>query len=343
MTAERRALRLLASAAILLIVRSFCSAATRDPSELAARLQAAHQESSLEDPALAPWHLQLSIHLFDEKGKPAGDGTIEEWWTPGRDRREYNTPAYKATEVRDGEKLYRTKGAGTPPYLLSLLRSQAVNPVALDNEDTSHAELRKQSFGKVPLECIMLSQPIERAAFAPLGLFPTYCFDPGKDDLRASFEFGDQTILRNRMGTFQKRLVGTQVSVLSGTTTIASSEISKLETFSPSTNETTGDLEELNASPVRVGSGVMAGKAISRAQPVYPASAKANRVAGTVVLHAIIGTDGHIHRLRIVSAPDPVLALSAIAVVRQWTYTPYLLAGAPVEVETTINVNYALQ
>jgi len=341
--AERRASRqLFASIAILLITPTTLVAATPDPSELAARLEAAHQQSVLDDPALAPWHLKLSVHLFDEKGKPAGDGTIEEWWTPGRDRREYNTSVYKATELKDGDKRYRTKGAGTPPYLLSLLRDQAVNPAAIDKEDTSHAELRKQSFGKVPLECIMLSQPIKRVAFAPLGLFPTYCLDAGKDDLRISFEFGNQTIIRNRIGNFQNKVVGTQVTVLSGTTTIASSDMSKLETFSLPVTGVTDDLEEQNPSPVRVGSGTMAGKAISQAQPVYPASARANHVTGTVVMHAVIGTDGHIRSLRIVSAPDPDLAISAIAAVRQWTYSPYLLGGAPVEVETTITVNYAI-
>jgi len=76
---------------------------------------------------------------------------------------------------------------------------------------------------------------------------------------------------------------------------------------------------------------------------VYPATARANRVTGTVVLHAIIGTDGHVHSLRIISAPDPDLAISAIAAVRNWTYSAYTLMGAPVDVETTINVNYTMQ
>jgi protein TonB len=34
--------------------------------------------------------------------------------------------------------------------------------------------------------------------------------------------------------------------------------------------------------------------------------------------------------------------MSALAAVRQWMYKPYLLNGYPVEVETTITVNYNL-
>jgi outer membrane biosynthesis protein TonB len=60
------------------------------------------------------------------------------------------------------------------------------------------------------------------------------------------------------------------------------------------------------------------------------------------VLHAIIGKDGKIRSLKVVSGPDE-LAHSALDVVRQWTYKPYLLNGNPTEVETTITVNYSLQ
>jgi len=91
--------------------------------------------------------------------------------------------------------------------------------------------------------------------------------------------------------------------------------------------------------PVRVSSGVMAGLAISQPQPIYPADAKAARVQGVVVLHAIISKDGTIANLQVISGPPPLL-VSSIDAVRQWKYKPYLLNGEPTEVETTININY---
>lgn len=93
--------------------------------------------------------------------------------------------------------------------------------------------------------------------------------------------------------------------------------------------------------PVRIAGGVAAGQIISKVNPVYPAEAKEQGIQGAVVLHAIIDRDGTIKELAIVSGPEQLQA-SAIEAVRQWVYKPYLLNGEPVEVETTITVNYSL-
>jgi TonB family protein len=92
---------------------------------------------------------------------------------------------------------------------------------------------------------------------------------------------------------------------------------------------------------IRVGGSVAAGMIVQRVTPVYPAEAKAAQVSGTVVLHAIIGKDGAIQKLDLISGP-PMLTDSAIDAVRKWRYKPFLLNGQPVEVETTINVAYQL-
>ena len=88
-------------------------------------------------------------------------------------------------------------------------------------------------------------------------------------------------------------------------------------------------------APVRISSGVMAGNLLTKVVPVFPEEAKRQRVSGMVVLTAIIGTDGLVKHLRVVSGPK-LLQGSYLDAVRQWTYKPYLLNGVPVEVETTI-------
>jgi protein TonB len=77
------------------------------------------------------------------------------------------------------------------------------------------------------------------------------------------------------------------------------------------------------------------------AAPIYPRPARDAGVAGTVVLEAAIGIDGHIADLEVVSGP-PMLRQSALDAVQTWTYRPYLLNGDPVEVHTTINVVFTL-
>jgi len=93
--------------------------------------------------------------------------------------------------------------------------------------------------------------------------------------------------------------------------------------------------------PRRISSGVMEGLLILRVLPVYPAPARTMRIAGRVELQATISRDGTIDNLRVVDGPA-LLRAAAIEAVRQWRYRPYLLNGEPVEVETTINVDFRL-
>ncbi len=92
---------------------------------------------------------------------------------------------------------------------------------------------------------------------------------------------------------------------------------------------------------VKESSGVVAARIISRPDPIYPEWVRRAGIQGDVLLHAIIGTDGHILELRAVSG-NPMLVQPALDAVRQWRYQPTLLDGEPVEVETTITVNFII-
>lgn len=92
---------------------------------------------------------------------------------------------------------------------------------------------------------------------------------------------------------------------------------------------------------VRVSGGVTAGNLVYGPKPPYPAIARTARVQGAVVLHAIISKTGTIENLQVVSG-HPMLTQSAMEAVRQWKYKPYYLNGEPVEVDTTITVNFTL-
>lgn len=83
------------------------------------------------------------------------------------------------------------------------------------------------------------------------------------------------------------------------------------------------------------------GLLIHKVTPEYPQLARMARQQGTVVLHAIIGRDGTIQQLQVVSGP-PLLVRAAAEAVQQWRYRPYILNGQPVEVDTQITVNFKL-
>lgn len=94
--------------------------------------------------------------------------------------------------------------------------------------------------------------------------------------------------------------------------------------------------------PINVSEGVSQGLLVHQVAPVYAALARQARIQGTVVLRALLNKDGSIRSLDLVSG-HPMLVPSAMDAVKQWQYKPYYLNGEPVEVLTTINVNFQLQ
>src|SRR5262249_34756617 len=92
---------------------------------------------------------------------------------------------------------------------------------------------------------------------------------------------------------------------------------------------------------IRVGGQVQQAKLVNRPTPLYPPIAKQARIQGTVRLEAVISKDGRIDQLRVVSG-HPLLVQSALEAVKQWRYQPTFLNGDPVEVATTIDVNFTL-
>jgi len=76
-------------------------------------------------------------------------------------------------------------------------------------------------------------------------------------------------------------------------------------------------------------------------QPNYPLLAKEMKVQGAVVLEALIGRDGNIQDLHVLSGPT-ILSTAAREAVKQWRFRPYLQAGQPVETEARITVNFTI-
>ncbi|HXM20792.1 MAG TPA: TonB family protein [Terriglobales bacterium] len=86
-------------------------------------------------------------------------------------------------------------------------------------------------------------------------------------------------------------------------------------------------------------------KAPARPQPVevsYPLLGRQMKVQGSVLLQALIGADGVIRNLRVLSGPA-ILASAAREAARQWQFKPYLQNGQPVETQANITVNFTIK
>jgi TonB family protein len=76
-------------------------------------------------------------------------------------------------------------------------------------------------------------------------------------------------------------------------------------------------------------------------QPNYPLLAKEMKVQGAVVLEALIGRDGNIQDLHVLSGPT-ILSTAAREAVKQWRFRPYFQSGQAVETEARITVNFTI-
>jgi TonB family protein len=78
---------------------------------------------------------------------------------------------------------------------------------------------------------------------------------------------------------------------------------------------------------------------VRKVDPEYPAAALQYRIQGSVRFAAVIGKDGRIERLRLISG-HPLLVDAAKAAAEQWIYRPTLRDGKPVRVLTEIEIRF---
>jgi TonB family protein len=93
---------------------------------------------------------------------------------------------------------------------------------------------------------------------------------------------------------------------------------------------------------VRLPGAAITGLIIERAFPVYPNAAKEKKIEGTVVVSAVVGTNGQVQTVTVISGP-PELRDSAVETMKKWRFKPFMVDGRAVEVEIKMEHNYNLR
>ena len=83
------------------------------------------------------------------------------------------------------------------------------------------------------------------------------------------------------------------------------------------------------------------GSLLHRVEPEYPDDARRQGIQGPVVLEVHVGADGGVQDVQVVSGPEPLIAASTKAV-KQWRFKPRDINGRPVEMQTTVTLNFRL-
>ncbi len=94
--------------------------------------------------------------------------------------------------------------------------------------------------------------------------------------------------------------------------------------------------------PSEVSSSVMEGNLLVSRVPIYPETARAMRLEGTVVVETMISESGAVRYAHAISG-DPRLRAAAEEAVTKWRYKPYILNGRAVEVVTNTRVSFRLR
>jgi TonB family protein len=95
---------------------------------------------------------------------------------------------------------------------------------------------------------------------------------------------------------------------------------------------------ELNAT--HGGADLSAPEAITKVDPAYPQDLMHDRVEGTVILYAVIHSDGSVGEVRVLEGFDDRLNENARKALEQWHFRPGTKDGTPVDIEAVVRVPF---
>lgn len=319
-------------------------------------LAAAAPYYDFTDSTLKPFHLKATYQLYNENGKPAEQGTWEYWRvSPKVYRSSWVRADATRTEWRTADGTIYRKESGKPlRYFERNIASSIFNPLPAERlleSGALHLETNELVLGTQTMQCVVIvpqrianGQPEAPSFFAG----HRYCFDPSTHALLLSISNPIDTEF-NQIVKTQNHYLPREVMFFAGKAKLFTLSIDTIDgvaegdaALTPAQDAVVVSSPIPQANSGSPASGVASGTLIKKYAPVYPDTAKMAGAQGEVVLGATIGKDGRVRNLEVLATPSPLLSKPAMDAVSHWEYSPYLLNGKPVEVETVINVYFAL-
>jgi Gram-negative bacterial TonB protein C-terminal len=327
--------RLLLLAAVAVSAMLFAGLARAQDIDRWGQIAAAN---NLENKGNKPFHMVMAVQLYGFQGEPTERGTVEKWWAAqGSERTIVHLPSLN----EDGSTPKNASPAVMRDwYLVQELIEAAVHPVPSGVRPGAKVKEGAREFGKTRLSCVTPVSDLTQGS-----KLTTLCMTPQIDDVRALLESNGSEMIRNSIGKFGDTYVALELQIsLLGQHAIAG-KVTTLQSFDPATSKVQlqssaaagSDTFSIGRFPARV----LDGKRVSFVEPSYPNIAKVGHMSGSVVLGATICKDGSVRNVAPLAYSDVIFVGAASNAVLQWKYVPYLVNGEPVEVSTTITVNFA--
>jgi hypothetical protein len=289
-----------------------------------------HQEAALnglESTELQPWHIAVVYDQFDEDGDNVHSGVYEEFWAgPKKYKRIYKSDNFNQADYATERGLFRLGNQQWPDRAESQVRAEIVAPFYYAEAlQGFSARSVKRAFGRYKLQCVLVETGTRTVSD------PTqYCFEPDGSVLRYARGWGWFQTAYNGIVSFQGRNIAREVEVTKAGKPYLKLHVDMLEMIS--------HLDEADLTPPPDAVSLL-GKRVSgvnpspiiQISPEWPTSLRGQHFS--VEVEIVMGKDGHVVSAQAVSGP-PEARKACEDAVRKWTFSPYLVLGEPVEVET---------
>jgi TonB family protein len=311
--------------------------ASKKETEAIALLDRAKQLSDIRAEGTPAFRLKINFRIIQDGSSQEG-AYSEIWASKTQWRRETTLGDFRRIEVASGRKLWRLDSAtAVPEHITDILGFFGLStptpemPIFL-----KPAGIEDQQIRGLNTRCIEAS-PDSRGTYA-------LCFDKNAGTLAAELQplrVGMRIAARDCVfSDYQKfgdRLVASAYQCYEDGHLKFQARVAAI-TAEPAPDP--GLFRALDGAKESVNclGPVNQGTLIDR---VEPRSTLAGGIRNAiVVMRGVIGTDGNLHELKVVSSPNPEFDESALKAVQQWRYKPYTCDGEPVEVDTEVEVNF---
>jgi TonB family protein len=260
------------------------------------------------------------------------------WISHDQWRTEVSTPVFSSIEVTDGASRWvaRKPHQYEPEDITELISDLMLAADVKLSPNEKVSKIREDNHGGVRLQCIEISRQNVMPSLGEESL----CFDEGSGAL-VRITRGAQRTEFSDFDTRNGALIARKAQQFRGHDLISEAELASLDPQSPSAAgllDHPADARQLSNCEGPVTSGML----VQSATPVYPKAARAARQTGTVEIYASIDIDGSLKDMEIGRGVSKLLDDAAMEAVRKWRYKPYMCGGNPVQVETTVSVNFSL-
>ncbi|MFZ0335985.1 MAG: energy transducer TonB [Candidatus Acidiferrales bacterium] len=342
--ARRRIVHALAALTVLALPFALCAHA-QSSKDAAARAQAtalfakALAASDIRAPGSPPFEMRATIIVAQRFGKPATGAYSLKWASPEKWREEIHFANYTRIRIGEGNRYWQSR---TTSYELEQLLqlSQGLDflkdlhvwskPEAI--ADMKAVKLHQEKPRGTKLDCVTLIRKEQEYG-------SDFCFDPVRGVLVRDGP-GSSTVFSGFISFAGKLFpgnIGTDDESAARVTFAVNSILPLANTgpddFQPADGSSPWPYcDDPDAVP----------KSTMQPGPVYPISEKLSHTQGTVFAYAVIGADGRLHSLQVLTSPDSGLANSALTAFEQWQYIPEMCHGTPVPVETLLKAIFTL-